>query len=165
MFLSAAVDAEVIASIDAKCTPRESRALRVLAWALRQQPRHSSLKAESVRRMIRRAAQIPTTIPSSEHHASLNMPFSCSCPRLALLMQCPNGRSVAASMAGLSCSADIAVHQYINMPGTCADSTASVTIDTLLVRCRECVCTYHSEACASASICDIVQLWCLSASD
>ena len=118
--------------LDASLTPRESKALRLLAWALTR-TRRRVWAVRRVRRAMLEAQTLPSSVCLSDCQRRLQLRFNLRCPRVAVVLQCLSRRSIVLAAAGLDsqCHAQLWAHPLGQIAGSLE---AGASMDTLMVR-------------------------------
>jgi hypothetical protein len=124
----------VLAKLDAASTPQESKALRLLAWALTLSPRTTTWATPRVLLTIARAQAIPTRLPADQCALALRVKVSLSCPKVALVLRCPGACAVAVSLTGAHGTAQGYVWHHREGSGKYVDTEVDAEVASLLVR-------------------------------
>lgn len=132
----------MLAKLDAASTPQESKALRLLAWALTLSPRSTTWATTRVLSTISRAQAIPMRLPAGQCALALSVEASLSCPKVALVLRCPGACAVAISLTGAHSTAKGYVWRHHEGSGRYVDTEVDAEVASLLVRSASCCCCW-----------------------
>lgn len=127
-------DIAALAKLDAACTPKESRALRMLSWLAFGRPPGTSLISKSVQKMVAKSADTPTTIPAEECRLAMQLQMSFTCPRIGCELSCPGGQCVAAMFAPAQANLKSMLWRHSAVKAHQVDMLLDAEVKTLHVR-------------------------------
>ena len=127
--------------IDAVCTPVESRALRLLTWAITAPPAGTSFDHPTIKRMVYKARALPRVAPSSQCALATSISVALTCPKVGAVLQCPSSRAVAVSLSRISGTVSAHMWMYRVMSGGYVDTEVDADVGELLVCCVCALCS------------------------